>query len=69
MEELSKVLHALEITKEERNKLVSITIKSKFVTDYIYDDFHLLRVKHKIEKLIEKEFQVHDIETRIVKKI
>lgn len=69
MEELSKVLHALEITKEERNKLVSITIKSKFVTDYIYDDFQLLRVKHKIEKLIEKEFQVHDIETRIVKKI
>ena len=69
MEELSKVLHALEITKEEKEKLVSITIKSKFVTDYIYDDFQLLRVKHKIEKLIEKEFQVHDIETRIVKKI
>ena len=69
MEELSKVLHALEITKEEKDKLVSITIKSKFVTDYIYDDFQLLRVKHKIEKLIEKEFQVHDIETRIVKKI
>lgn len=69
MEELSKVLHALEITREERNKLVSITIKSKFVTDYIYDDFQLLRIKHKIEKLIEKEFQVHDIETRIVKKI
>jgi len=69
MEELSKVLHALEITKEERDKLVSITIKSKFVTDYIYDDFQLLRIKHKIEKLIEKEFQVHEIETKIVKKI
>ena len=69
MEELSKVLHALEITKEERDKLVSITIKTKFVTDYIYDDFQLLRVKHKIEKLIENEFQVHDIDTRIVKKI
>ena len=69
MEELSKVLYALEIAKEERDKLVSITIKAKFVTDYIYDDFQLLRVKHKIEKLIEKEFQVHDIQTRIIKKI
>ena len=69
MEELSKVLQALEITREERDKLVNITIKTKFITDYIYDDFQLLRIKHKIEKLIEKEFQVHDIDTKIIKKI
>lgn len=69
MEELSKVLQALEITKEEREKLISITIKTKFITDYIYDDFQLLKIKHKIEKLIEKEFQIHDISTQIVKKI
>ena len=69
MEELSKVLQALEISREEREKLVNITIKTKFVTDYIYDDFQLLRIKHKIEKLIEKEFQVHEIDTKIIKKI
>jgi hypothetical protein len=69
MDELEKVLQALEISKEERDKLIKITIKTNFVTDYIYDDFQLLRIKHKIEKLIEKEFQVHDIDTKIIKKI
>ena len=69
MEELSKVLQALEISREEREKLVNITIKTKFITDYIYDDFQLLRIKHKIEKLIQKEFQVHEIDTKIIKKI
>jgi hypothetical protein len=69
MEELKRVLQALEITKEEKNKLVSIKIETHFITDYIYDDFQLLKIKHQIEKLIEKEFQVHDIDTRITKKI
>jgi hypothetical protein len=69
MDELEKVLQALDINKEERDKLIKITIKTNFVTDYIYDDFQLLRIKHKIEKLIEKEFQVHKIDIKIKKEI
>jgi hypothetical protein len=69
MEELAKVLQALQISKEEREKLVSITINTKFITDYIYDDFQLLRMKHKIEGLLGKEFQIHEIETKITKEL
>lgn len=67
MEELEKVLRALEITKED---YVNIIIKTQFKTDYIYDDFQLLKIKHEIEKLIKKEFQIHEpFKVRITKKL
>ena len=58
MEELEKVLQALEITEEDR--FVNIMINTEFTTDYIYDDFQLLKVKREIENLIKKEFQIHE---------
>jgi hypothetical protein len=68
MEELEKVLSALEITDEDR--YVNITIKTDFKTDYIYDDFQLLKVKREIEDLIKKEFQIHEpFKVKIVKKL
>lgn len=68
MEELEKVLEALEITEEDR--YVNIIIKTEFKTDYIYDDFQLLKVKHEIENLINKQFQIHEpFKVKIIKKI
>ncbi len=66
MEELEKVLQALEITEED---VLNITIKAKFTTNYIYDDFHLLRIKHKIKNLLKEEFQLDDLELNIKKKL
>ncbi len=37
--------------------------------DFIYDDFFLLRVKHKIKNLLKKEFQIDDLELNIKKKL
>ena len=68
MEELEKVLSALEITEE--NCYVEIIIKTQFKTDYIYDDFQLLKVKREIEDLIKKEFQIHEpFRIKIIKKL
>jgi hypothetical protein len=67
MEELEKVLSALEITEED---YVNIIIKTEFKTDYIYDDFQLLKVKHEIENLIKKQFQIHEpFKVKITKKL
>ena len=67
MEELEKVLSALEITEED---YVNIIIETEFKTDYIYDDFQLLKAKHEIEKLIKKQFQIHEpFKVKITKKL
>lgn len=67
MEELEKVLQALEITREDR--FVNVVIKAEFKTDYIYDDFQLLKIKRTIENLIKKEFQIHEFKVEIIKKL
>ena len=67
MDELEKVLRALDITEEDKH--VSMTITAKFTTDYIYDDFHLLRVKHKIIDLLRDEFQTDDLDLKIIKNL
>lgn len=67
MDELEKVLKALEITEEDKH--VKMTIKAEFITDYIYDDFHLLRVKHKIKNLLKEEFQIDVLDLKIIKKM
>ena len=68
MDELEKVLAALDITDEDR--YVTIIIKTQFKTDFIYDDFQLLKVKREIENLIKKEFQIADpFKVKITKKL
>jgi hypothetical protein len=67
MDELEKVLRALDITEED--KYVNMTITAEFTTDYIYDDFHLLRVKHKIINLLKEEFQTDDLDLKIIKNL
>ena len=67
MYELEKVLYALEITKAD--KLVNMIIKAEFTTDYIYDDFYLLRVKHKIIDLLKQEFQTDYLDLKITKNL
>ncbi|MFX1260266.1 MAG: hypothetical protein ACFFAN_20640, partial [Promethearchaeota archaeon] len=68
IEELNRVLQALNITKED--KYVNITIKAEFITDYIYDDFKLLKIKRQIENLIKKEFQLSKpFKIKIIKKL
>jgi hypothetical protein len=67
MDELKKVLRALDITEDDR--YVNMTITAEFTTDYIYDDFHLLRVKHKIIDLLKDEFQTDDLELKIIKNL
>ena len=67
MDELEKVLRALDITEEDRH--VNMTITAEFTTDYIYDDFHLLRVKHKMIDLLKQEFQTDDLDLKIIKNL
>ena len=67
MDELEKVLRALDITEEDKH--VNIKITAEFTTDYIYDDFHLLRVKHKIINLLKEEFQTDDLDLKIIKNL
>ena len=67
MDELEKVLRALAITEEDRH--VNMTITAEFTTDYIYDDFHLLRIKHKIINLLKEEFQTDNLELKITKNL
>ncbi len=67
MDELEKVLRALDITEEDKH--VKMTITAEFTTDYIYDDFHLLRVKHKIINLLKEEFQTDDLDLKIIKNL
>ena len=67
MDELEKVLRALDITEEDKH--VNMTITAEFTTDYIYDDFHLLRVKHKIVNLLKEEFQTDDLDLKIIKNL
>ena len=67
MDELEKVLRALDITEEDKH--VNMTITAEFTTDYIYDDFHLLRVKHKIINLLKEEFQTDDLDLKIIKNL
>ena len=67
MDELEKVLRALAITEEDRH--VNMTITAEFTTDYIYDDFHLLRIKHKIINLLNEEFQTDNLELKITKNL
>lgn len=68
MDELEKVLAALDITEEDR--YVTILIKTQFKTDFIYDDFQLLRVKREIEDLIRKDFQITEpFKVKITKKL
>lgn len=68
MEELEKILQALKITEADR--FVEISINTDFKTDYIYDDFQLLKIKNQIEELIKKEFQIHGaFKVTIIKKL
>ena len=68
MDELEKVLAALDITEEDR--YVKISFKTQFKTDFIYDDFQLLRVKREIQDLIKKEFQISEpFKVKIIKKL
>jgi hypothetical protein len=68
MEELEKVLQALDITEED--KYVSISINAEFRTDFIYDDFQLLKIKRRIEQLIKEEFQISEpLKVTIIKRV
>jgi len=67
IDELEKVLRSLEISKEVSH--VKMIIKAKFNTDYIYDDFHLLKIKQKIIDLLKQEFQTDYLDLKITKKL
>ena len=67
MDELEKVLRALDITEEDKH--VNIKITAEFTTDFIYDDFHLLRIKHKIIDLLKEEFQTDDLDLKVIKNL
>ena len=67
MDEIEKILLALEITKDDTH--VYMVIKAEFTTDYIYDDFHLLKVKQKLNKLLKEEFQTDNLDLKIIKRV
>ncbi|MHA1996756.1 MAG: hypothetical protein ACTSU9_01485 [Promethearchaeota archaeon] len=66
--ELQQVWNALH--EKEAKKVSTITIEAKIETNYLYDDFQLLQLKHEIEAILKRTLKDREeLNVKIIKEL